>query len=121
MTIVIMLPWPAVALSPNSRERWHKIAALKQARADARYLALEQAPRARLPKDAPLSVTWLFCRPTAARRDLDNLISACKGYQDGIADALNFNDAQIQSVTGAWGEPVKGGRVELRIDALVRP
>lgn len=121
MTITVILPWPASQLSPNGRSHWrNKAAAVKQARMDAGFLALEAARGSKLPPGAPLEVSWLFCRPTMRKHDLDNLIGRCKAYQDGLADALGFNDAQVRKVSGAWGEVCPGGKVELRLDVLPR-
>lgn len=108
-------------MSPNARSHWrNKAAAVKQARMDAGFLTLAQAPGAKLPKDAPLAVSLVFCKPTNRKQDIDNLIASCKAYQDGVADALNFNDAQVRQVSGAWGEQQSGGRVELRLEVLPR-
>ncbi len=75
MTITVILPWPAAGLSPNSRAYWRgKAAMVKQARMDAGFMAMEQAPGAKLPKDAPLSMSLLFCRPTPLTSALKSLI-----------------------------------------------
>ena len=121
MTITIILAWPSHKLSPNKRGNWRsKASAVKQARMDAGWCALAQAPDARLPTDAPLSVALVFCPPTARKFDTDGLISRCKPALDGIADALKFNDRQIRTLSGTRGEQTPGGRVEIYIDVEAR-
>ena len=119
--ITLLLPWPDRKLSPNSHGHWRtRAAAVKQARMDAGFLTLAQAPGAKLPAGAPLALTLVFCRPTNRKQDLDNLIASCKALQDGVADALGFNDSSIKSIAGSWGEQFPGGRVEMRLEVMAR-
>lgn len=119
MTIRVFLSWPDAALSPNGRDKWAKIAAVKAARYEARIQTLAQAPGAKLPDKAPLSVSWLFCPPDGRHYDIDNMAARAKAYLDGVADALHFNDQRICQTHNYRGQPHPGGRVEMRLDVVL--
>jgi crossover junction endodeoxyribonuclease RusA len=121
VSLCLLLPWPAVGLSPNSRLGWRRKAELvRAARWDAKIIALAASPLARFPMNVPMSLSLVFDPPTVRKRDLDNLISSCKSFQDGVCEALEINDNQIRQLTGAWGEHWSGGRVELRLEIMQR-
>lgn len=121
MTITVILSWPSHKLSPNRRQDWHaRAAAVRQARMDAGWQTLAQAPNAKLPDGADLRLSFVFCPPTARKYDLDNLEARMKAPVDGLADVLNFNDHQIKRKESSFGEQQPGGRVELRLDVLPR-
>lgn len=90
----IMLPWPDRVLHPNARPHWSVKA--KQAKAH-RLLACTQAKAANLGTfpDGPIHV-WIDGYPKdRRRRDADGLLSSCKAYLDGIADALGVDDRRF--------------------------
>jgi len=111
--IELSFPWPDRALSPNARDKWAKIAAVKQARACACRMTIDAGYRS-----APEGVElWLwFYPPTRKRYDLDNLIASMKPYIDGIFDALDVNDHEIIEIHAVREEQTTGGAVKLRID-----
>lgn len=112
----VTLPWPPAACSPNQRVHWSKKAkATKRYRAEC-HLLTKQAGMA-----APageLLVMMEFVPPDSRRRDLDNLLSSCKGLLDGIADALKVNDCNFVPQLRMSKETTKGGAVRVRIQAL---
>lgn len=122
----LALPWPARELWPNRSGRqgmpWQvKRRLAKEARALARLNALVEgwnslAAGANDPwpvGDIPVTLT--FCPPNRIRRDLDGMYSACKPYQDGLAEALGLDDSRFNPVTLRRGAVVKGGQVIVEI------
>ncbi len=56
----------------------------------------------------------LFHAPDRRRRDLDNLLSSCKSYLDGVALAYGINDSRLRPMTIDFADEIfKGGKVEL--------
>lgn len=111
--IVIDLPWPDKALSPNARVHWRvKATATKLARYDAGWLSASYRP---MDGDGPLDVTVTFYPPSARRFDDDNLIARCKAYFDGIADSLCVDDSRFRLVAVRRGDIVRGGNVRIEI------
>ena len=117
--ISIILPWPEAALSPNSRDRWGKIKAAKDARYLAQITTIEAGnpwnPGSRFTFDARLKISFIFHPPTHRHYDLDGLVTRCKNYQDGIFDALNNNDNQIEVIEARLKDVVAGGSVTITI------
>lgn len=109
--ITIGLPFPDSALFPNRSNGRHwavRGKAAKEAREFARLASLNSIRSHRLAlnlkaKNVPLRLT--FYPPDRRWRDTDNLHTACKPYQDGIADAIkqvadaSFNDRKFRPVT----------------------
>ncbi len=91
--IRITLPLPDRILSPNARCHWAtKSRAVKAARATARYEATVAGGACLMLTTARIDIRALH--KIARRRDRDNLISSCKAYFDGLADAgLIANDS----------------------------
>lgn len=113
---VLVLPWPSRDLSPNGRVHWRRRAQATQgARADAFHLAKMagwhgiQLPAGRL------HLWWDFYSPTRCYPDDDNMLSRCKAYRDGLADALGINDRRFISHPFVREEVRKGGQVVVRI------
>ena len=97
--ITLSFDWPVSDLSPNSRAKWGKIAAVKAARAMGRYAVVkyfESHDREQLA--GPLEVQYHFYPPDNRRRDLDNMHGCMKAYQDGVFEALGVNDATIEII-----------------------
>ncbi len=93
--IRITLPLPDAILSPNSRGHWGaKYRAVRFHRDYARReIALAHGGDLFL---AECRIDITAFHKIARRRDRDNLISACKSYFDGLADAgLVKNDSGI--------------------------
>lgn len=112
--MIVMLPWPPAALSPNSRAHWAKKAkAVKAYRRDCGYATVGAKGRAGISGPASLSVT--FRPPNARPRDMDNLLASIKAGLDGICDALAINDRQFGEITVRRGETARGGVVVVEI------
>lgn len=110
---VVTLPWPARALHSNARPHWAaKAGAVKKARADARNLA---KPLVRGLKADRLRINITF-HPPSNRGDTDNMLTACKAYLDGIADATGIDDRFFDIEKPVRGEPKKGGEVKIQIE-----
>jgi crossover junction endodeoxyribonuclease RusA len=107
------LPWPAPALSPNSRAHWSKAA---KARAEAKRTAWALALEAGFPTHCkgPVSVSLRFCPPDARRRDMDNAFASMKASLDGIAEAMCVDDRHFV-FTLAWGDKRPGGAVVVEV------
>ena len=123
--ISIDLPWPPSELHPNARVHWAKKANFtKRCRRFAwaqtlsvtgvRPLSVIGLRRAAHPQ--LLTVTAIFCPPDKRRRDTDGMLSACKAYFDGIADALGVDDSRWQ-LSLRREAPVKHGLVRIELAA----
>lgn len=114
--IELTLPWPSKDLSPNGRVHWaRKAKAAKAARADATLLAIAAGwPQMVLPPGR-LHLWLEFYPPTRRMPDDDNMLSRCKAYRDGIADALGIDDQRFVSHPFVKNEVRKGGQVVVRI------
>ena len=111
---MITLSWPPRELHPNARKHFHaKARAAKAYRVSATYAAMAEGPQ--IDVSGPLSLSIDFYPPDKRRRDLDGCLSAVKAGLDGIADAYQINDFNINPITIRRCEPVNGGRVEVRI------
>lgn len=92
---MIELPYPAAALSPNSRAHWRTIASAKKSHREwARLATLAWRGTDHRPIDAEQIDVLITVYPPKAWRtgDRDNFLSRCKAYLDGIADGLGVND-----------------------------
>lgn len=117
---MIELPWFPQALHPNARSRshWPRTRATKKARGWA-YAATKAAmPGCFKHNGEPLALIMTFYPPTAHKRDDDGLIAATKAYRDGIADALGIDDNLFRVRQPLIGEPVKGGKIVVTVEAI---
>jgi crossover junction endodeoxyribonuclease RusA len=94
MTQEVVLPWPPRDLSPNARVHWARKAKVTRSYREACYLLAKQA-RLKAPDADRIALTVTFLPPDGRRRDRDNLIASCKALFDGLADALQVDDAQF--------------------------
>src|SRR3546814_8584353 len=96
MSNSVRLTWPDRASHPNSRGHWSKRAkANKAMRKAAYYLTLGANVKA--PENGDIRVVLTFYPPDRRQRDRDNLLSNCKAYLDGIADALDRKSTRLKS------------------------
>ena len=110
---LIILPWPSIDLSPNSRIHWAKKAkAVKVYRKIACWETIVSKQKVTWDEFIYLVVT--FHPPDNRIRDMDNLAASMKSANDGIADALRVDDSQFR-IKNKMGEVVKGGRVTVEI------
>ncbi len=117
--IEIVLPWPDKRLSPNSRNKWAKVKATKQARHDAYYITWEAIGRYWDDENhTKYKTQYTFYPPDRRRRDRDNYSAMMKAAQDGVAAALGVDDSNFIPEKPEWGEVVKGGKVVLTLEEL---
>lgn len=110
----IVLTWPPRELHPNARKHFHaKATAAKAYRVSATYAAMAEGPQ--INADGPLMLSIDFFPPDKRRRDSDGMLSSIKAGLDGIADAYRIDDYNFNPITIRRCEPVKGGRVIVRI------
>ena len=100
--LLLVLPLPARAISPNARRgesRWAAIrkSTLVMAHRTLAKLAMGNALLAHgLHGRAWAGYSLDFYWKTAAFRDDDNADASCKAYRDGIADALGMDDRTLR-------------------------
>lgn len=115
-TIHITLPWPHSDLSPNGRVHWAvKAGAVSAARRYA-YLSCMSLLDGRVikqPKAARVEIE--FYPPNKRHYDIDNLQARCKAYQDGVFEALCWNDKIVKSTMSTLGEVRQGGDVVYKL------
>ena len=112
----IDLPWPSRTLHPNERPHWAKKASATKA---ARFAAREMAKHLGKMDASSVKVTCIFSPPPPKRhRDLDGLLSSCKAYFDGIADAIGIDDSRFQHQAPVWGIPRPGGNVRIVLEPV---
>lgn len=118
-TIYVELAWPDSTLSPNSRKHWRVLAKAKQAHREAAYSdTLGFGPHDPI-EPTDLQIHLVFCPPDRRRYDTDNLLARLKASLDGMCDALGFDDRRFRRTIIDWGEPVKGGLVQVTISNLL--
>jgi len=93
LTARFVLPWPPKGLSPNDRLHWAALSRLKREyRKACRLQVLAQGAQ---PMEGCLRVQLEFVPPDRRKRDWDNLVASMKAGLDGLADALQVDDAQF--------------------------
>ena len=115
--LIIELPFPPSSLNPNGRNHWAALAKAKRIyRAECQMLAVGARNKTGFKSPERPNVTVIFHPPDKRRRDEDNMIAAFKAGRDGVADAISVDDYHWK--TGyEFAEPVKGGKVIVRIKA----
>jgi Holliday junction resolvase RusA-like endonuclease len=103
---------PYSELFPNRLRRTHwsvRSSVTETAKSEAYYSALQTYARSwKVPKKA--SVFYRFTVTDRRRRDLDNLIAACKPFLDGLVTAGILKDDQAPYLSIAGAEVVKGNQ-----------
>lgn len=122
--LTIELPWPNKHMMPNALARRRHWGPRARARDEAHQAAFEatvcsawdqgQSSETIDLQRADIPVEVIFCTPTRARADRDNLLAACKGYFDGIARAMGINDQKF-APTPRYGDVCRGGKVIVKI------
>ena len=115
----LTLPWPDSRLLPNRKLHWAlKATAARNARTTAWAIAYG-ADWSHQISACMARVT--FYPPDKRRRDLDNLLRACKPYWDGMVDAgLLVDDSCIKEISVRMGEPDKTNpRVEISLKEVL--
>ena len=110
--MILTMPWPPTALSPNARQHYMALARAKKAYREAcAWTAKEQGAR-RIEADK-LHLTLTFYPPTRRAFDLDNALARCKAMLDGLADVLGVDDSRW-SLTIQKAEDI-GGFVRVEV------
>ena len=107
--MIVLLPWPPKALSPNARVHFRRKAA-----AAKMYRNLAHWATVALGAKAGTAVSIKFSPPDNRTRDLDNMLASIKSGLDGIASAIGVDDSKW-ALTICRGEPVKGGLVTVEV------
>lgn len=108
---MITLSWPPRELHPNARPHYHAKASAAKAYREAAYWTAKSKLETRDKSHYWIPARVDFYPPDKRKRDLDGMFSSIKAALDGIADAYEVNDYQINPVFLNRCEPVKGGRV----------
>lgn len=117
---VIILPWPSPALSPNSRTHWR--ARVKAMKADKLLASIHVRNSGWIAPPWDRIHLWInFYPPTKRLPDDDNMLARCKGYRDGIAEALGIDDRVFVSHPYVHDEVRKHGEVHISITAGETP
>lgn len=116
---MIELPWPAKILWPNGRgNHFAKSRETKKHKAWAYAASLSVHGASPHIAKVPIRLRATFHPKTRHAVDKDNASASLKAYQDGIALALGVNDATFGEPAIHFGEPVKGGKVVIVVEAL---
>lgn len=111
--MILTMPWPPTALSPNARQHYMALARAKKAYREAcAWTAKEQGAR-RIEADK-LHLTLTFYPPTRRAFDLDNALARCKAMLDGLADVLGVDDSRWSLTIQKAGEIGGFVRVEVK-------
>lgn len=114
----ITLPWFNSKLSPNKRGHWGIAYKPKKAQKEGAYWStiesLQKTPNFIRSHSYLLDIT--FHPPDKRRRDRDNNLASIKSALDGIALALGVDDNKFDYGYVKRGEPVKGGKIIIKIN-----
>ena len=112
--MLLTLPWPPTALSPNARTHWSALARAKKSyRAACAWTAKEQGARPMVAQRLHLTIT--FVPPNRRAHDLDNCLARIKSGLDGLADVLGVDDKHW-TLTISKADTV-GGMVKVLVEA----
>ncbi len=112
MILSIALPWPDKHLSPNSRTHNKAKIPYVQAARELAFCAVREQPQYDWQgMDGGLMMIVTAHPPDRIRRDLDNVLSSLKSYQDGICQAMHIDDYQIIEIRISWGIVIKDGAI----------
>ena len=115
MILRVRLPYPDKTLNPNRyRGRdWRWTAKPKELARQIGYF--EVVHTADYPNFDPRKPLWLRVAvfpPDNRIRDMDNVLSALKSYQDGVFDAYaGLDDSMIKRKTITWHSKCKNGKI----------
>ena len=113
---MIELPFPDKALWPNGRpHHMAKHRAFQKHKSWAHIAMLSLLPACFKHNGEPVQLAYTVRPKTRHAIDRDNCVAAMKAYQDGIAAALGVDDSAFLTPTIEFGEPIKGGLIEVRL------
>jgi crossover junction endodeoxyribonuclease RusA len=117
VSLMIELPWPSRALSPNTRQHWSALSKAKKAyRTRCKQLAEAKGAAPAENASAAVLVDLTFFPPDRRARDLDNLLASMKSGLDGLADAIGVDDSKWSLKISKSQEVVKGGVVLVNLE-----
>ncbi len=117
--ISIELPWPHGDLSPNARPHFMQLARVKKAAREEAYWATKIVKPVTwaAPESGDIILRQVAHPPDKRDRDRDGIDARLKAARDGIADALGVNDRRFRPTGIEWGEPIKGGKIVIEVQA----
>ena len=98
---IIIQGLPPREASPNARVHYMKLANVKRNMKDVMIASVLEMPSMDRP-DEPMEkahLTITFQAPDKRRRDLDNLLGACKAYIDGLVAASVIIDDSADNLS----------------------
>ncbi|MCR4298249.1 MAG: hypothetical protein NUV75_05790 [Gallionella sp.] len=110
---MIILPWPPASLSGHNKNRWWVLAKVVKAQRDGAHIATLAAKLPPMPDSGDIRIHFRFVPPDR-RGDRVSFPNRLKAAIDGIADALEINDARFLP-SYEFCEPQAPGRVEVEI------
>ena len=116
--MIIELPWPDSRLSPNQRSNRLAQTKVRQAARNVGYvLAFEAKAKAQWqpPASGFVRIVYTFHPPDRRHRDLDNLLASMKACADGVAKALQIDDAGWKDIRLIMGDPCNPPKVTMKI------
>lgn len=116
--MIVTLPLPAKALSPNFRSRthWAKTKAVKKYREDAHAAAIHAGVRNKRLETAQVQCVFFLKGGRGRKPDPDNLLASMKSAIDGLVDAKVFlGDQKLKHLPVVISEDAKNPRVEIHI------
>ncbi|MDE2468784.1 MAG: hypothetical protein KGL35_08580 [Bradyrhizobium sp.] len=114
MKATVYLAWPDRRLTPNSHGHWRpKYEAAKTARSIAATAAYFHGLHRVGWGEGEINVHITAFPPDRRRRDRDNLLASLKASMDGLADGMQVDDSRFVYHAVKWGEPRKGGEIEV--------
>ena len=110
----VELPWPPIALNPNSKKHWQtKRVAAKKYKADCYMFSRVAGLLA--PESEKIHVFIEFFQPDNRRRDQDNMIASTKYLLDGVAEAIGVDDVRFVLHPLFSDTRIKGGIIKIKI------
>lgn len=114
----IIFPWPPRELSPNARPHWAvKAKAAKIYKQDCDWLCVSAGWGGEYQGAAGVNLAITFRPKSKRRQDLDNMLSSIKPLIDSLSWWTTIDDSKF-SISIKKGEPIKGGAVEVEIQAI---
>jgi len=113
--VILRLPYPDKLLWPNGRTRspHAKARKVKSHKTMAWGLALQQRASFTSSETIGLHII-VHAKRTGPLPDKDNVVAACKSYQDGIAQALGIDDKHFATPTVEFA-PTRTGEFVIRV------
>lgn len=115
--MLIILPWPPTALSPNARGHWSKLAKAKKAYREACAWTAKLHGASPIQADR-LHLTLEFVPPSRRAFDLDNALASCKAGLDGLADVLCVDDSRWSLTIRKAPDGEIGGMVRVWVEKV---